>query len=472
MNVLRLVCLLFGLLMASQSKSIGLGPIKIFSYLNEPLDAEIELHADPNRTDKLLISIAPQAEFDHINIPRSPILDKLSFHILRDEDELFISATSTEPITDPYLDFLLELSLDASQLIRHYIVLLDPIPIGGKPVYARRRQLPNVVEQPTTVSYAKAQAAIPAGALSSGLSLQPPSPKPATQLNVPEAAPPTTPSPEPEQALSIFNSELEPKPLGTVVGEISAMMVEGLDEPQTNPSQPHNKVPQATSTIALPPQAPVPPQPPHAASKHATALQPEPKSTLHPQQLEPNLSAPAHALSSPTAAVPHKRYLFVMGVLVLLVMVAGAKVYQRRRATAQRNAVKDALMQEREKDTAAPTAESPGTTTDIDKLLAEPLLSEMPSASIPTPPATPSATGSTTPTEETMVEEIEIGDLSKPAESISIESNEATLKLTLAKQYLDMGDILGAKDLLNSVLSSGDAAQKQEAENLLRNMIV
>lgn len=50
------------------------------------------------------------------------------------------------------------------------------------------------------------------------------------------------------------------------------------------------------------------------------------------------------------------------------------------------------------------------------------------------------------------------------------ELDEAGVKLDLARAYLDMGDNEGARSLLDEVLAEGSSAQRQEAENLLKEI--
>ncbi|MEM9103027.1 MAG: FimV/HubP family polar landmark protein [Pseudomonadota bacterium] len=48
--------------------------------------------------------------------------------------------------------------------------------------------------------------------------------------------------------------------------------------------------------------------------------------------------------------------------------------------------------------------------------------------------------------------------------------DEASTKLDLARAYIDMGDVGGAKDILNEVMSEGNDSQKSEARALLEKI--
>lgn len=77
---------------------------------------------------------------------------------------------------------------------------------------------------------------------------------------------------------------------------------------------------------------------------------------------------------------------------------------------------------------------------------------------------------------------IEVDDLPTPEEAAAVEesddedldfladSDEAATKLDLARAYVDMGDVDGAKDILSEVLQEGNEAQRADAESLLERI--
>lgn len=122
---------------SAMSYALGFGDLKIYSYLSEPLYAEIELTGilDVN-TNLLKVNLADAKEFIRAGIDRPYFLTYLSFELLRYEDRLFIEIHSTKPLTAPYLEFLVELSWPDGNLLKEYTVLLDPPPANEK--YADR----------------------------------------------------------------------------------------------------------------------------------------------------------------------------------------------------------------------------------------------------------------------------------------------------------------------------------------------
>ncbi|MNV85669.1 hypothetical protein D3C71_1796400 [compost metagenome] len=49
-------------------------------------------------------------------------------------------------------------------------------------------------------------------------------------------------------------------------------------------------------------------------------------------------------------------------------------------------------------------------------------------------------------------------------------TDEVATKLDLAQAYIDMGDNDGARDILNEVVTEGDAGQKSEAKEMLSRL--
>lgn len=118
---------------AAICQAIGFGDIKVYSYLSEPLYAEVELtgFADMN-TSLLKVNLADAKEFIRAGIDRPYFLNYLSFSFLNYEKRLFIEIHSSKTIQVPYLEFLIELSWPDGNLIKEYTILLDPPKLNEK----------------------------------------------------------------------------------------------------------------------------------------------------------------------------------------------------------------------------------------------------------------------------------------------------------------------------------------------------
>jgi FimV-like protein len=111
--------------------SLGFGQIKLSSYLNEPLKAEIELlGTDEVDTSQLVVSLASADDFKKVQLARPFFLTQMKFKVLTENDKSRILVTTTEAIKQPSLEFLVVLSWTEGRLVRGYTLLFDPTPIN------------------------------------------------------------------------------------------------------------------------------------------------------------------------------------------------------------------------------------------------------------------------------------------------------------------------------------------------------
>ncbi len=110
------------------ASAANLGGINVTSALGHPLKAEISL-AELGKTDKttLVAKMASVNEFKNAGIDYPYSLPKLSFAVdTRSNGEAYIKLTSTQPVNEPFVSILIELSWPAGKLLREYTFLLDP----------------------------------------------------------------------------------------------------------------------------------------------------------------------------------------------------------------------------------------------------------------------------------------------------------------------------------------------------------
>jgi pilus assembly protein FimV len=105
----------------------GLGKLTVLSALGQPLRAEIELTAvTPEEAADLAVKLAPLEAFRAANIEFNPALLNLRFDIEQRDGRRFIRVSSNQPVNEPFVDMLLELSWANGRLVREYTFLLDP----------------------------------------------------------------------------------------------------------------------------------------------------------------------------------------------------------------------------------------------------------------------------------------------------------------------------------------------------------
>ena len=105
-----------------------MGGINVMSSLGSPLKAEISL-AELAKSDKsaLVAKLASVNEFKSAGLDFPYSLPKLSFEVkTRDNGEAYIRLTSTQPVNEPFVSLLVELSWPSGKLLREYTFLLDP----------------------------------------------------------------------------------------------------------------------------------------------------------------------------------------------------------------------------------------------------------------------------------------------------------------------------------------------------------
>lgn len=127
------------LLFALQAWALGLGDIRLSSALNEPLRAEIELLAvTPEELDNLTVQLAAPETFQRYNLDRPMFLTGLRFDVEKSgrTDSNVIRVSSTGPIIEPFITFLVEVTWSRGRLLREYTVLLDPPTFAPPPMIA------------------------------------------------------------------------------------------------------------------------------------------------------------------------------------------------------------------------------------------------------------------------------------------------------------------------------------------------
>ena len=109
------------------SEAIGLGDIRSNSHLNQPLSAKIELlSTSTQEANQVQVRLASADVFNRVGIDRPAYLNSLRFTPTVQNGKPVILVSSSQPIKEPFLNFLLEVSWPKGQLLKEYTVLLDP----------------------------------------------------------------------------------------------------------------------------------------------------------------------------------------------------------------------------------------------------------------------------------------------------------------------------------------------------------
>ena len=108
--------------------SLGLGEIRLNSFLNQPLDAEIDVSvAAAGELDSLEVQLASAEAFSRYGLDRPAYFEDLAFRVVRSgPGGAVLEVTSSSPIVEPFMTFLLEAKWSGGRILREYTVLLDP----------------------------------------------------------------------------------------------------------------------------------------------------------------------------------------------------------------------------------------------------------------------------------------------------------------------------------------------------------
>lgn len=121
---------------AGQANALGLGEIRVNSALNEPLNADIRLVQVRDLSPmQIMPRMADIDEFSLAGMTKSRFLNDLKFQVKVEPDGSgSIHVTSSFPVQEPFLSFLMEVNWPNGRLVREYTLLLDPPVFDPAPV--------------------------------------------------------------------------------------------------------------------------------------------------------------------------------------------------------------------------------------------------------------------------------------------------------------------------------------------------
>lgn len=176
-------------LSSGMAQALGLGELSVKSTLNQPLVAEIELtEAQGLNAAQVVPSLATTADFAQAGITRQAFLNDLTFTpVINASGKSVLRITSSRPVREPFVKFLVQVLWPNGRLLREYSLLLDP------PKYSPEA--------------AAAAAAASTPAVSPAAPAQLPSTAPAAEQPV---TPPPAPAPEPAAQMPVPASDAKP----------------------------------------------------------------------------------------------------------------------------------------------------------------------------------------------------------------------------------------------------------------------
>jgi pilus assembly protein FimV len=227
----RALALLLGL--PSAAFALGLGDIHLLSPLNAPLDAEIELvDVAPDELATMQVQLASRDTFARYGLDMPGYLSTVQLKTVRTPDgRQVVKLKSTDPIAEPFVTLLVEVSWARGRLVREYTMLLDPpvytpgeSAVASAPVApaatgpgAREGSIARATEPAPPPAPAPAQA--PATAAAPATATAAPPPARASRAPAAEPAPAASPSGNEEGTHLVHRGETLSQIASGVAGE-------------------------------------------------------------------------------------------------------------------------------------------------------------------------------------------------------------------------------------------------------------
>ena len=217
MGALASAMALLGSLASLDAHALALGRITVQSALGEPLRAEIDIaEITSDEASSLKVGAAPADRFKAAGLEYSAVIAGLEVNLQRRVDgRAYLRLSSNRPVTEPFVDLILEANWSSGRITRDYTLLFDPPSLRYRSAGAGAAVTPTapVLSQPRT-----ANAAPPAREMTS----RPYSPPVAPAARPAPVAKAPTPQPvKPAEKAPATNQQLTVK-IGDTAGRIAA----------------------------------------------------------------------------------------------------------------------------------------------------------------------------------------------------------------------------------------------------------
>ena len=223
--------------------SLTLGGMRVQSALGEPLRAQLSLgQLTPEELSSINAGFAPAAVYQAAGITVNPILQTVQLSVDASEpSNVVVNLTSSSPISEPFLDMLLEIKWASGKVVRDYTLLFNPSTavaptVSTEPVIATAPAVSDpavalpaaTVVEPNTAAGPVVDAA---PAAPTPAAATPAAPEPAPAVAAAEPAPTPAPAPAPEPAAQAASVAAEatrtaPQRLRVVRGDTAAALAQ------------------------------------------------------------------------------------------------------------------------------------------------------------------------------------------------------------------------------------------------------
>lgn len=128
-QIVKVISLFLFLLFPSWLLAVELSDVRIYSLLNEPLNAEITLSKIKGTAlEEILVSVADREQYGQAGLDPLDWIYFIKFNVIKNPDtgKTVIKMTTEDPVKDPYIDLMLVATSPVGKVVREYTLLLDP----------------------------------------------------------------------------------------------------------------------------------------------------------------------------------------------------------------------------------------------------------------------------------------------------------------------------------------------------------
>ena len=128
MNVLAGAIALIGSVATLDAHALGLGRITVQSSLGEPLRAEIDIaEISADEAGSLRAGVAPASAFKAAGLDYNLAVADMQISLQkRGDGRAYLRLSTNRPITEPFVDLILEANWASGRIVRDYTMLFDP----------------------------------------------------------------------------------------------------------------------------------------------------------------------------------------------------------------------------------------------------------------------------------------------------------------------------------------------------------
>ncbi|RYY74795.1 MAG: hypothetical protein EOO52_10725 [Gammaproteobacteria bacterium] len=132
---LVLACGFASLALSNFASALGLGEVRLKSTLNQPLSAEVQLLDTKGLSpEQIIVSLGSANDFERNGLDFVHFYNELKFEVALDNPGgPVVRITSTNPVREPFLNFLIEAKWTSGRLLREYTLLMDLPTFDDKP---------------------------------------------------------------------------------------------------------------------------------------------------------------------------------------------------------------------------------------------------------------------------------------------------------------------------------------------------